>query len=480
MKAIHLEDNAFASAEESFLPVDIDKEQKSLQKKGTANGKTNFPSADTVQLDEVEQDIVLKVARTAQQTRSALSQHFTDFRGRLLPIVEKLEEKALINKIQEMPHKTEGELNGLFNQFETDAAIRGGQWRNAQKDFDDFRKENKLIRPADYSPTHSIVFLFVIMILTEAILNATLLWELTGILWGIGQTLLITAVNVLLGGSGMGLLFRYKNCVSAKLKLLTLLCFVIIPSVLVFNLGVGHYRDALVEEKSKAGQLQGPLDWDAAGYTELDFVDYTQQAMERIKDSFFGVDSIVSALFIIVGIGFFAFASYKWYSMLDIYPGYKKRDVMLKKSHEGYKNLVDTYRGKITKTVDDAINRVVDERTQVTNMRKEYDNLINRANSLKIDYANWALVLGRTQNALLAEYRSSNKKARSESAPKHFNDTTLIDEELVTPPDFTPSSLGDTDAVVEAVKLAEGRIHQITEPILSRFNQLANMTNETG
>ena len=69
--------------------------------------------------------------------------------------------------------------------------------------------------------------------------------------------------------------------------------------------------------------------------------------MERITDSPLGISSVLSVLLIIVGIGFFLLATYKWYSILDSYPGYRKLALLLKKTHKNYEKLVETTRTEI-------------------------------------------------------------------------------------------------------------------------------------
>ena len=319
------------------------------------------------------------------------------------------------------------------------------EWQNAQEEYEKFRRHHKLIRPPDYLSLKSIIFWFLFLITGEAALNATLLWELTGILTAFGQTVLITSVNVLFGAALVGLFFRYKNYVSPNIRWLTVICIPIILAVLTFNIGVGHYRDALVESKAQFEQLQTSVNWDDASNTDesvISFIDYTQKAMESMKASLFNIDSVLSVLLIIVGIGFFGFATHKWYSMLDTYPGYRKSHLALKKAHGNYENLVETTRADMDRKIRDGENRVADERTKVMNMRTQHNELINRAQNLRTNYADWIVVLWKTQNELLALYQDSNQQARSEPIPAHFNNETPINDKLTEPPNFSRRTWG--------------------------------------
>ena len=478
-KAIRLGENAFVSEQETFLSVDIDSEKKSLQKQGTANGQVNSPDSQASQLDAVEQGIIQKVAQTAEQTRAGLSQHFDGFGERLMPIVQTWDSVALINTIQTIPNSAKNCLNNIFHTFETESAIRRPAWRAAKKDYNDFRHKNTLTRNPDYHARKSIISLFGSLLIVEVTLNATLLWNVTGILAALGQTALITAVNVLFGAAAFGLCFRYKNHVLRKTRWLTLICIPVVFAVLTFNLGVGHYRDALVEELAQGEQLLTPLNWDDANAepVDIDFVDYTKKAMESIRTSPFGIESVLSGLLIIVGFGCFSVATWKWYFMLDPYPGYKKRDLARKKAHKNYQNLVETTRAEMNQEIKDAGERVSDERTKVTNMRTQHNDLSSRAQTLQTSYANWIVVLGNTQNYLLAEYRDSNRRARSEPAPNRFDNAVPvpINDTLIEPPAFNLPDLRNVDEVIESVREAEHKIQEIADQIWQKFDPLANM-----
>jgi len=481
MQTARLGDSAFVESEERLLGVEVDSEKASLQEQGAANGQKNSPHSDARRPDAVELDIIQKISQTAQHTKESIRAHFNGFYERLLPVEGTEDVTALVHKIEQMPAKAEDALGGELGKFEVESAIRGPKWRQAKEENEQFRNDNQLVRPADYAPIKSMVGWFALLIVIESILNASLLWELTGFLLALGQTTLITAVNVLFGAGAMGFCLRYKNHVSLRARWPCLICVPVVAAVLVFNFGVGHYRDALVEAKAQAEQLLISPNWDdeSVEVVDLSFVDYTKRAMDSILDGLFSIDSILSALLIVVGLGFFGLAAYKWYSMLDPYPGYRKRDLALNAAHEDYRQLVDDARARMEAGIEYAMARIEDERIKVTNMRKQYHELSNRANALRKDYAEWCVVLGQTQATLLEVYRDSNRQSRSEPAPEYFDEVVPIDDALVAPPAFAPPSLGDTDAVVEAVRLAGEEMGKIIAEKRQRFNALVDMQPST-
>lgn len=252
MQTARLGDSAFVESEERLLGVDVDSEKESLQKQGAVNGEKNSPRPDAGRPDAVELDVIQRISRTASQTKADIGNHFVGFYERLLPVEGTEDVTALVNKIQEMPAKAEDALDDELRRFEAASAIRGQKWRQAKEEYEQFRENNRLIRPAHYASIKSMVVLFLSLIIIESALNATLLWELTGVLLAVGQTALITAVNVLFGASAMGLCLRYKNLVSFRVRWPLLICVPVVVAVLGFNFCVAHYRDALVDAREQS------------------------------------------------------------------------------------------------------------------------------------------------------------------------------------------------------------------------------------
>ncbi len=476
IKKISLGENAFDAERETFLLIDTSGEEKQLAKQGQANGRINSPGPQATHADAVEQGIIKQVMQTATQTRSELSNHFVSFFERLLAISQAHEPEALMQKIQAYPAAMETRLKGMHKEFQNKSAIAMPEWRREEKTYNDFRTDNQLTRAPDYLSPRSRIFWFIFIILAEAALNATLLWELTGILLAIGQTLLITMVNVLFGATLTGLFFRYKNVASWR-RWLSLLCIPVVLGVLAFNFGVGHYRDAITDFRAEQEQqLSTDLNWDdTATQIDLGIVDYAQEAMASMKATPFEIDSVLSVLLIIVGIGFFGFATHKWYFMLDPYPGYRKCYLALEKKHEIYRNLVESTRKEFERVIKNTNDRVADERTKVLNIRQQRNDLGTRATTLQDSYTKWVLLLDQTQNYLLEVYRDNNQQTRSAPAPEHFNHAIPIDASLSEAPNFIPPNAENLDLIVAATKQARDKTKEIADGIWRRFNPDANM-----
>lgn len=473
-----LGDSSFIATEEKFASVNVDAAKQSYEKRGTDNGKKNSPDEGVKTPDATEAEIIQKIDETARLTKQDLTQHFDRFKERLMPIRDNTwQPLVLIDEVETMPQKAEDKLSDSLKRFENDSAILRQRWKDAKENHKEFRKTNNLVRSAEYETRSSIAWWFAAIITIEATFNASLLWEFTGFLPALGQTALITAVNVLIVAFWMAMCLRYKNHVSPKLNRLTLLCLPALLVVLIFNLGVGHYRDALVEAKAQTDRALSGSVWGDEGtdISDLGFVDYTQKAMESVVESFWDIDSIISALLIIVGIGFFSFATIKWYQVFDLYPGYRVCDMALRKAHEEYVNLVNNTRKKINDQGKDSIMRLADVNTKITNMRIQYHELAGRADGLKKSYIAWCANLQKTQTELLTAYRESNLHARSEPAPKYFNKIIPIDKASRESPDFILEELEENEEIMSSVKRSREDITKIIAKVSSNFEDLVSM-----
>lgn len=485
--AVRLGDSAFDEERKTFFSVDVDNLEKELFKEGADNGKNNFPDSHASQPDAVESKVIEKITQTAQQTKQALNQHFVGFNSRLLPISETEQPAAVIDRIRQRKNEMQQALDARSDKYKRDSIIKRGSWQDAQEAYNKFREENNITRSASYLPLKSIIAFFALIIVVESALNASLLWELIGAFLAFGQTVLITSVNVMFGAALVGLLFRYKNLGSQK-RWLALISIPVSFLVLAFNLGVGHYRDAVIEAKAIKDRedglrLSNAPDWETFNYENIDnnFVDHTQhyaqQAMDRIINSPLDLDSVLSVLFIIVGIGFFGFAAYKWYSMFDPYPGYGKLDKEREKRHKSYNNLKSTVRKEMEQVIQVCKDRARDERDKAINMRMQRADLINRAKRLKEGYRDWIRTLNQQQNRLLKLYRDSNRQARSEPPPEYFSKDIPIDKSLSQPPAFAHRDKDNIEMVVEVVEETMQEIDRIEREHWKRFENELEMHN---
>lgn len=484
MKLIKLGKNAFVALEGGFASIDTEAEEKRLANEGKMRGANNLPSAQAKQLDAVEQGIVASIAGTAMQTRAAVQAHFTGFLnmlGGILPAIE--QPGALIQQIQATRDGLKADLGGALQKFKRDSARPKQVLKVAEKSYVTFRSENGLVQNPEYDTIEKIVFLFAFLVVAEAFVSSNLLWEFIGSGPAFFQTALITLVNVVFLAWMFGMLCRWKNLFPkySRLKswgygvLGSALGLVILVAVGMLNLGVGHYRDAIVEAKSKEHQTNlDSLELTDAAPVDFGFFDYAQRAMESMKSSLFGIDSIVSGLLCLVGIVCFIIAAYKWYSAFDPYPGYRARYRDIEKQEARCKHLEEEMCKKIAGQKQNADNKVSDPRTKLVTMRGERDERVTHADLVREGYVAWVVVLKQKQGQLFAVYRGANAQARSEPEPEYFHHEVPVDPQLIEVPGFSPPNFPESEAkVLEAVEAALKENQENYNGVQKEFHELA-------
>ncbi|MGR3913987.1 MAG: hypothetical protein OD918_05595 [Gammaproteobacteria bacterium] len=491
MKLIKLGKNAFAALEQVFASLDTEAEEKRLANEGKMRGAKNLPGAQANRLDAVEQGIVASIAGTVLQTKASVQAHFAGFLAMLAGILPAIEQPdALIGQIQFIRDELKADLDNALNKFKRDSAQAKTALKVAEKNYAAFRSENGLDSVPEYDTIKKIVFLFACLVVAEAFVSSNLLWGFLGVTAAFFQTALITLLNVGLLAWMFGTLFRWKNLFHKYSGLKAWICGVggsvlgllLLLAVGALNLGVGHYRDAIVDAKSKLDAGFANLDsLESTGVESFDpgFFDYAQRAMQSMKSSLFGIDNILSGLLCLVGLLCFIFAAYKWYSAFDPYPGYRARHRDLEKQRARCNQLVEEMRQKIAGQKQNADNRISDPRTKLMTMRAERGERVNHAHAVQINYDAWVVVLKQKQDQLFAIYRGANAQARSEPAPEYFEHEVPVNPQLTEAPGFSPPHFPESEAkVLATVESVLNENQENYRGIDKEFHALASTMHE--
>ena len=421
-----LEENSFAFNDEIFLAPDIDKELKKLEKAGQLSALSRLPQPTAKTFSAPEKEVMRKIRETATQTVQSARKHLGGFKKRLEELIYAPSDAVRV--------LAEEERTNMKNNIETILGTRLSKQKitllnrtkdEAEERYARYCKENKIEILPDSKVFWSVV-LIILVAIGEVVLNTAFLSDLTGILAALAQMLLITAVNVFLLAAPTGLMYRYKNL--QKGKWLILICLPLLLSALVFNLGVGHYRDAIVESNAQQTRVLQSDIWNTTpgASEEVDYLDYSQTAMRSVVDSPLGIKSILSFFWILIGFGFFIVASREWYVIFTPYPGLMPRYKALKKVRAECDNLVRNTRQDIKQERDFAIKKIKDKRYEAENLLPRYEDMLHRIGNLQKDYKAWLASLQKTQDSLLARYRDSNRAVRQQPPPEYFDDYPVL------------------------------------------------------
>lgn len=212
-----------------------------LEEAGGERGLANQPSSDATTFDSVENSIIDQVARYRREGLQAYEDHKRLYADRLSRVGEAHRELRIAS-------------DSARDSFFASALMSKSALVNAQRKvtdsfhhLSDFRQKNALIRPAKPMRIFPAVALAIFFLVIESLLNSFLLAQAHefGLLGGAITAALIAIVNI--GVSGiLGWQCRWINSVNATGRMrgyFTILVFVVFA--LMFNLMIGHFRDAL-------------------------------------------------------------------------------------------------------------------------------------------------------------------------------------------------------------------------------------------
>ena len=281
-----------------------------IREKARELGLDNFPGKDQADPDDAHYKMLAWINQRAKQCKQDVDKYLLD-------------QKAMLSRIEESEDLETFKEDA--DQITADATI--GFWQKTQDDqntlsqikaellygwreYVKFRKCNHLDRLAQDTDVVTAVIWVLILFLIETVLNASLLMEVNpfGLIGAAIQMGLITSVNILIGFLGVGQIFRYVNHVNMGKRFVgwlaggSLTCL-----ILGFNVAVGHFRDSMQAMVARA---------------ETDpIVMLENDAVPRLLEEPLGFDTFQTVLLVVMGILFFAIASWKGYRWDDPYPG---------------------------------------------------------------------------------------------------------------------------------------------------------------
>lgn len=428
-----------------FRRLDLDRwlKENEVIEQARADGKQNKPSVGEAR-GGIPDKIIGWVNRRGRICRQNVSKWLSDLERNLTDMedVEGLEQRK--QEVEETLEDAKLDLEGKKKSQRNDLAVQQREVRDANHDYEEFRRESRLRRLPYYKARKSALRYILFFFGLELVLNATSLMDANpfGLIGAIVQMALICAVNILIMGAFMGSLFRLFHHVQPMVKLLSaLLIMVTVSLVALFNMVVGHFRDS----------MQAILDDPSA-----DIFAVGADTFVRFSEGFVAFDSFQSALLALLGFLFFCVSSWKWLDRDDRYPGYGKKHRMLQEKQDEYKRrygiAADELRNEFKNYEDklkDVLQKLVMQQTRWRENRVQGSRVV-------ADFQTNLQQYQHDLNELLGAYFSANLAARSEPEPGWFSEKVEIDKELLIPPDFNvpeqTSLKSVADLVDEAIK----------------------------
>ena len=418
-----------------------------IREKARELGLDNFPGKDQTDPDEIHYKILDWINQRARQCKQDVDKYLLD-------------QKAMLNRIEEdedletfkedADQITAAATMGFGQQTQDDqnalsqikAELLYG-WREYVK----FRKRHHLDRLAQDTDVVTAIIWVLILFLIETVLNASLLMEVNpfGLIGAVIQMGLITSVNILIGFLGVGQIFRYVNHVNMWKRLAGWLAGGSLTSLILgFNVAVGHFRDSMQVMAART-------ETDPIGMLEND-------AIPRLLEEPLGFDAFQTVLLVVMGILFFAIASWKGYRWDDPYPGYGPRTRKL----ASLKNIYAARRKAAVQTAgkhqEGAIRKLKDIQYKTKLKNDQWDELAEGGSQVARNYVTHLRQYQDDLNYLIAAYRSANRQARTEPEPEFFSQPMQVDPMILEPPEFTPPEKVSTRSLMKHI---HGSITQI-------------------
>lgn len=382
----------FPNIDERLIASDL-----KLAETGRDRGEQNRPSGDALSLDGAEMSAIAeieKLRRTGLENYEQNKRIYTDRLGRA----------------DEARREVTSGADRARGDFVATVHIEQSQLVDAQRRVTDaynyllrFRESHDLVRPSEPSRPLSLFALILFFLLVEGLLNAQLLGAAheMGLLGGMLLAIVIAVANIAVSGiAGWQVRSINRASILGKIRgLLTLAGFV--GFAIVFNLIVGHLRDALDDATTI----------DVAARTAF-------STFLRIPN---GVQSAMSWLLVLIGLVVSVGTAFKAYHSFDPYPDYAKVEEIVSDARARYNEELRAAIEELTEKRDSAIDALNEGRDLINAGIREGVDAAQGQSALKAHLNSFLEQCNLKANQLLTIYRDSNRDARSEPAPDHFD-----------------------------------------------------------
>ena len=272
-----------------------------------------------------------------------------------------------------------------------------------QQEFQVFQTLNNLNRTPHYPDSQLLYFAIILLFwLLESAGNGYFFAEGSelGLLGGVGQAVIIAAINISTAFFFMGWLFRYKNHCSIFKRLGAYLGLAIyLLGMFAFNLLVAHYRDYFAFQPEQAGSM----------------------AIQRFIETPWLLSEFNSWMLFIMGLLFAIFAFVDGYKRDDVYPGYGKLHRRLQLLLDEYEEHRDGIVSQIEQVREAFLNKLEEMKQAVLLKHTRLVHLVENKQAFVTEYEQGIANFNAAANTLIYRYRDINMSHRFDCAPAFFS-----------------------------------------------------------
>lgn len=441
------------------LDVDAIRENLRLETRGKRRGETNEPRSESSGFDEVERDILDLIQNEHKKSIEQYLGNIRAFAARL----GHLDLERTVVEIRNEAEKAVTDFNiramGGLDFLETLKI----ELKEAKNDLNNFQQEHNRKRSASTKSMLWIVvsILFMLILFSgEIYFNGEMLGQglISGLSQGIAYAMGFSAINIILGAIAGHFGFRCKNHERTSVWIsgwLLILAWLI--AIVVFNLGVGHFRDAL-----SGG------DWENARTIAIQSMSQHPFMLASLESyALWGFGILISLLFAL-----------DVYAMDDPYPGYGNLMRAYKKAVQHFIDGKDDIREDLEGWRDDAVKKMETSREQAGRWRSDYGTILSGISTIGQALAIHNGHLESVANRLLEYYRGENARARTTPPPVRFSSPFVLNNpnapSVPTPKVLTEDEV--TRLVQEATTVLQEAVVKLNAEYQSHMGRFATIT----
>ena len=423
-----------------------------LTERAEENGRENTPLSNASQPDGVESEISEIVqqeySRAVDIYRQGLENYDRRIHGTAI--------ETLGVEISGTARDAMSEYTRVAHQAHDEININRKNLDEVEKEFDEFRAINKLLRGCRTPDGHFIhVGIILLVLLVDSIINGYFLsiGDEFGLLGGVLQAIIVAGANVLLGVFAGRLAIPNLIHKSTARRIGGLIILLVLLALIGgLNLSFAHYRDLFASGASNSGQ----------------------RSLSEVLETPLGLHDIKS--WWLFGFGLlFAFVSlldgFMWD---DPYPGYgevaKRREV----KREEYHDSKHVWLESLGERREQARAEVSEIRHGIDIVQGEILQASRGRRSFTAAFLAHVAHLESAANQLMDTYRDANRRVRKTRAPSYFEKRWQLEKtEIPVPSDVDREHLRrQIEGITSALSDALTKIHETHDQTIGDFDRL--------
>ena len=380
----------------------VDMDVEALAKKA---GKSELPPSDASELDANEITFVQELKQNASSARMSLNKSLSLITNEISKIDLETEKAQIENAVDEL----RADLSNDQEEIIQDLKKLKETAENRESDLERFKKDNGLTREPRYKSSYvATIAIIMTFLVIETALNSTLLAKASdlGLVGGMAQAVIISLINIILGFS-LGFLVYPRTNQKKKYSTLIWKMMLILGClvVLIFNLLIGHYREALV----------------------LDPESSTFQAITSFTSGVFDLSDIESIFLVFIGIIVAGVSYWKGSTQNDPYFEYTTYAKALDTAVEELEDEKESSLEELDDKGEDSSNTLDKIYKRAKLHLKTYNALKSSFSQQQELYKAYIDDLEETAKIAITLYRQTNEVARSSASPKYFKGSLKFD-----------------------------------------------------